>query len=177
MKKDPFAALYGLDQQLFRERDPQQDVESQPIATRPQKESTSTRVNERSRDRAKEPSSAKVHEPSSDRALEPSSQRTLEATWTRASTLRGADATHRPKERYSHDLFKDQSRWMNRVKLEIEEKYGRRVTGNEIVQLALDHLMTDYQRSKSKSTLIRALVNGENVTDGSIQSQAGVEGG
>jgi hypothetical protein len=53
---------------------------------------------------------------------------------------------------------------MNWVKLEIEDKYGKRITGNEIVQLAIDYLRADYQGRKASSALVRALVNGEGLT-------------
>ena len=77
------------------------------------------------------------------------------------STLRRDLPRPRPKERHSHDLFRDQTLWMNKLKLEIEEKYGRRVTGNEIVQTAIELLRADYTAHKNDSTLIRVLVKRE----------------
>ena len=66
-------------------------------------------------------------------------------------------------ERHSHDIFHDQVRWLNRVKLEIDERYGRRVTVNGLVQLALDVLRKDYELNKARSNIIRVLVRGETV--------------
>jgi hypothetical protein len=64
-------------------------------------------------------------------------------------------------ERHSHDIFRDQVRWMNRTKLEIEERYGLRVTSNALVGLAIDMVRSDYERKRSRSALIRVLVEGE----------------
>jgi hypothetical protein len=55
-------------------------------------------------------------------------------------------------------LFRDQVRWINRIKVDIEENYGRRVTGNQIVQLAMDEIRRDYEQRADESTLIRTLV-------------------
>jgi hypothetical protein len=66
-------------------------------------------------------------------------------------------------ERHSHDIFHDQVRWLNRAKLEIEERYGRRVTGNALVQIALDLLRMDYEMNKGRSNVVRVLVRGESL--------------
>jgi hypothetical protein len=69
---------------------------------------------------------------------------------------------HRPSvrvdERHSHDIFHDQVRWMNRVKLDVEETYGAKVTSNAMVQLALDLFIHDYELNGDESALIRTLV-------------------
>ena len=89
------------------------------------------------------------------------------------STLRGELALPRPKERHSHDLFRDQTLWMNKLKLEIEEKYGRRVTGNEIVQTAIELLRADYASRKESSTLIRVLVRKEPLEESGVAAGKG----
>jgi hypothetical protein len=58
---------------------------------------------------------------------------------------RFAFAGERLVERHSHDIFRDQVLWINRLKLEIEEQYGRRVTSNSIVRLAIDRLRADFE--------------------------------
>jgi hypothetical protein len=63
-------------------------------------------------------------------------------------------------ERHSHDIFRDQVRWMNRLKLDLEERRGARVTGNAMVQLAVDLFRDDYERQGEESNLIRVLVRG-----------------
>lgn len=72
----------------------------------------------------------------------------------------GNGASTRRLSRYAHDLYIDQVRWMNRLKLELEEGYGVKVTGNAVVQLALDMLREDFVRNGEASVLIRALVHG-----------------
>jgi hypothetical protein len=49
-------------------------------------------------------------------------------------------------ERHSHDIFRDQVLWINRLKLELEEQYGKRVTSNSIVRLAIDRLRADFEK-------------------------------
>ncbi len=83
-----------------------------------------------------------------------------------ASQIRSSDRrATRPVERYSHDLFKDQVRWINRLKLDIEEQEGVRITGNAIVQLALDLLRDDFDVHSSESALVRVLVRGHDWRD------------
>lgn len=81
----------------------------------------------------------------------------------RASTQQrtSARAPIRSVERHSHDIFQDQVRWMNRLKLDLEERHGVKVTGNAMVQLALDIFLNDFERNGDESNLIRVLVNGE----------------
>ena len=68
-----------------------------------------------------------------------------------------------PKERLAqrrpYDFFRDQLLWLNRTKVEIQEKHGRRVTANAMVQLALDLFIEDYKRRKERSKLITHLVS------------------
>jgi len=66
----------------------------------------------------------------------------------------------RTVERHSHDIYLDQLRWLNRLKLDFEERYGARITGNAIVQLALDRLRDDFEANGERSELVRVLVFG-----------------
>ncbi|MGE0229250.1 MAG: hypothetical protein AB7I38_14695 [Dehalococcoidia bacterium] len=61
-------------------------------------------------------------------------------------------------ERHSHDIYQDQVRWLNRTKLDFEETYGVKVTGNAMVQLALDRLRRDFEAQGEASDLFRVLV-------------------
>ena len=63
--------------------------------------------------------------------------------------------------RHSHDIFQDQIRWLNRLKLELGERYDVPVTGNAMVQLAVDLLREDYVRKGNQSRLIRVLIDGQ----------------
>lgn len=63
--------------------------------------------------------------------------------------------------RHSHDIFQDQIRWLNRLKLELSERYDVPVTGNAMVQLAVDMLREDYVRKGDQSRLIRVLIDGQ----------------
>jgi hypothetical protein len=73
--------------------------------------------------------------------------------------------TQRTKERLTdrrpYDFFRDQILWLNKTKVEIQEKYGRRVTANAMVQLAVDWLMQDYKRRKERSKLVTKLVSNQ----------------
>ena len=71
------------------------------------------------------------------------------------SPRRGHPPGTRAPERHSHDLFLDQVRWINRVKLDVEEVHGTRITGNQLVQLAIDLIRDDYEHRRDRSLLIR----------------------
>jgi hypothetical protein len=64
-------------------------------------------------------------------------------------------------ERRPYDFFRDQILWLNKTKVEILERYGRRVTANAMVQLAVDLFMQDYKRRKERSKLVTKLVSNE----------------
>jgi len=64
-------------------------------------------------------------------------------------------------ERRPYDFFRDQILWLNKTKVEIQEKYGRKVTANAMVQLALDVFIQDYKRRKERSKLITNLVSNQ----------------
>jgi hypothetical protein len=68
----------------------------------------------------------------------------------------------RPKERRverrPYDFYTDQVLWLKEMKLEIEKRYGKRVAANEMVQLAVDLLIEDYEQNKERSKLVLKLV-------------------
>ena len=69
-----------------------------------------------------------------------------------------AQPTRERLTRRPYDFFQDQVLWLNRTKVEIQERYDRRITANAMVQLALDLLITDYKRRKERSRLVTKLV-------------------
>lgn len=75
-----------------------------------------------------------------------------------------ASAGRRPPartlERHSYDIFQDQAWWMNRLKLDMEQRHGVKLTGNLIVQFALEVVRADFERHGERSKLFGALVNG-----------------
>lgn len=151
MKDDPFSQLGGLDQQLFQEETPSKRRKQ--------------RNNERTLVRENEPTSETTSVDTSEHVKQPaptrSNERRNEPMRTRVSAPTGPLTEPRPLERHSHDIFRDQGRWLNRVKVDIEERYGRRVTGNQIVQLAIEQLRDDYETNGDDSTLIRQLAREE----------------
>lgn len=142
MKDDPFSQLAGLDQRLFQEERT--------------KRTTKQRDNETTSAHTQERDNVVSDKHSIERSSAPSKERVNEPTRTPASSPSGQ--TIRFVERHSHDIFQDQVRWINRVKLDIEEAHGQRITGNQLVQLAVDLLRRDYELNGDKSRLIRALV-------------------
>jgi len=140
MRNDPFAKLSGLDQKLFVPSSPPQ-VRGQGKANADNRQRISV-IEERSCERQELP------------RFQPMSQRTGEGTLERSFEFLKQRAT----ERNSYDFYKDQILWLNKIKVEIQEKYGRRVTANTIVQLALDLLIQDYRKRGERSSLITNLV-------------------
>ena len=140
MRNDPFAKLSGLDQKLF--------VPSSLTPARGQEEA---KAEKRQRVEVRKERS---HERQELPRFEPMSQGRGEGTLQRSFEYPKQRAT----ERNSYDFYKDQILWLNRTKVEIQEKYGRRVTANTIVQLALDLLIQDYRRRGERSSLITNLV-------------------
>lgn len=67
-------------------------------------------------------------------------------------------AEERRVERHSHDIFIDQVRWMNRLKLELGEDFGVKLTSNALVQLAIDMLRRDFEANGERSELFRTLI-------------------
>ena len=74
-------------------------------------------------------------------------------------------------ERHSHDIYQDQVRWLNRTKLDLEERYGVKVTGNAMVQLSLDRLRRDFEANGETSDLFRVLVLNEPLRSGSEEER------
>ena len=79
---------------------------------------------------------------------------TIAEIGTGASAVIDQTSLSREKARHSHDIYADQIRWMNRVKLEVEERYGRRLTTNAIVQMGVDMLRNEYERLGPRSTVV-----------------------
>lgn len=162
MKDDPFAQLGGLDQQLYKDQD-NETTRQRDNAT------TSSRPSESTKEPTKESANAASDERPRERSSTPpktphfalSAQRLLEAKRTRASARTGHLAVVRAVERHSHDIYADQIRWMNRLKLDVLETYGTKVTSNEMVQLAIDLFRADFERNGESSQLMRVLVLGE----------------
>ncbi len=78
---------------------------------------------------------------------------------TRVFSMRGRAADG--VVRHSHDLYRDQILWLNRLKLDLEVEYGQKVNGNDLVQLAVDLLRDDYEVLGEGSNLVSVLVFGQ----------------
>ena len=155
----------GVDQRLFSPPPMRTDEDTL--------ETTKQRANAPTLSRDNEPAHAPTNEPTVARTRAATSAatrpRSSEATQVsahvapRLSTRPAAgERPHaRTVERHSHDIFHDQIRWLNRVKLEIEERYDVKVTGNAMVQLAIDLFQQDFVRNGEDSSLMRVLVHGE----------------
>jgi len=91
------------------------------------------------------------------RTKKPSSVETKKETLQRPVQPRKERLT----ERRPYDFFRDQILWLNKTKVEIQEKYGRKVTANAMVQLALDLFIKDHKRRKERSKLITNLVSNQ----------------
>ena len=113
------------------------------------------------------------------RSREPRRERRAAEGHETSSGLRSQRTPVRTVERHSHDIFQDQVRWMNRLKLDLAERYGAKVTGNAMVQLALDLFRDDFLSHGEQSGLIRVLVQGHPShparRDGESGGQEGVE--
>ena len=122
----------------------------------PDNASTEPGANERSLARAEEAARAETRVRPREATLKRRGAELHEAP----SALRSQRTAVRTVERHSHDIFQDQVRWMNRLKLDLEERYGAKVTGNAMVQLALDLFRDDFLSHGEQSGLIRVLVQG-----------------
>ena len=82
----------------------------------------------------------------------------------------------RTKERLTarrpYDFFRDQVLWLNKTKVEIQERYGRRVTATAMVQLALDLFIQDYKTKKERSKLVSHLVADQGTMGPPIRSSS-----
>jgi hypothetical protein len=162
VKDDPFSALGGLDQQLFKDQDnattkQRDNATAEKPGNEPAREDSNDRESGPTIEQAKPPGKARPKTPQF--VLTP--QRLLEAKRTRVSARTGHLNAVRAVERHSHDIYVDQIRWMNRVKLDILETYGAKVTNNEMVQLAVDLFRADFERNGDDSSLMRVLVMGQ----------------
>lgn len=158
MKDDPFSSLSGLDQQLYQEQPNKATTKQRDNATTPPDSNAGSNEAGKPRDSAEPPRRAPAATVVEAKAGE------SEATRTRVSAARGHRESVRLVDRHSHDIFYDQVRWMNRLKLELEEEYETRVTSNGMVQLAIDMLRRDYEANGEQSALMRSLVFGDAVS-------------
>ena len=168
MRDDPFATLSGLDQKLFAPQSPAPAGAKDEIETtgKPKVSTTEERPPERS----------------DGQTPQATSRRSKQVTSGRPLVLR----KERPIVRHPYDFFRDQVLWLNRMKVEIEERYGLQVTANAMVQLALDLLILDYRATGLHSHLMTHLVFGrppggdvEQGTEGTpnVGTSAGPSGG
>ena len=174
MKDDPFATLLGLDQQLYRDQKPKETTKQRDNETTLTRDSAGTgeptqqpanqdalrRDSGSTLDRDGDQSLPLPNEPARQSASGLSRLHTVEATRTPAAALTGHHLD-RLVERHSHDIFHDQVRWMNRLKLELEEQLSVKITSNGMVQVAVDLLRRDHEANGDDSNLMRALVFGK----------------
>ncbi|MGE4053431.1 MAG: hypothetical protein AB7F99_01425 [Vicinamibacterales bacterium] len=150
----------ALDQRLF--------APPPAMAPVPALETTKQRDNETTLSRAHGPTPAPMSEPTLERSNERVPERTSARSKRRGSvpTNDHARRASRALERHSHDIYQDQVRWLNRTKLDFEETYGVKVTGNAMVQVALDRLRRDFEAEGEASDLFRVLVLNEPLRSG-----------
>ena len=147
----------GLDQRLFAGQ-PTSEATKQR-----NNETTETRNNETTPQRNDEATNEPGGEGTSERnnvvAHESTHERSKERARQRSGPARRfAIPGERLADRHSHDIYHDQILWMNRVKLELEEQYGQRVTSNAIVKLALDRLRHDFEAGDDRSEITGRLI-------------------
>ncbi len=156
MKQDPFASLSGLDQRLFAEADKETRKQaSTPASLSPDPQGRNPAVNQSSNTPGPQASVTADNlngKPASGSAA-PQSTRTAPPP-SRALSVPRTDARH------TYDIFEDQVRWMNRLKLDVEEAHNKRLTINGFVKLALDILRQDYEARGDRSHLVRVLIKG-----------------
>jgi len=153
---DPFA---GLDQRLFTDSNKQTTKQRSSETSLPRdNETTPLRTSEAAQPAAGARPNAL--------SIETTRSNNSETTPARNNARRTEPAkqsesrTTRTAERHTHDLYTDQIHWMNRLKLDLAEQHGAKVTSNSIVQLAVDVLRADFMRKGEHSKLFRALVRG-----------------
>lgn len=173
----------GVDQRLFAPARERTDAGTLEATEQRANAPTLSRNNETTREPTDEPTVPRTRSATSGplrpRSSEPTGVTADVATRPPAGPPSGKRAPARMVERHSHDIFQDQIRWMNRVKLDLEERYDVKVTGNAMVQLALDLFREDFIRNGEASSLIRTLVHGDpprpETDGGSDRSRAGQE--
>ncbi|MEZ4554200.1 MAG: hypothetical protein R3B59_09870 [Dehalococcoidia bacterium] len=146
----------ALDQRLFAA--PPAALSEPSLAT------TNQRDNETTLPRGHETTPAPTNLASKERTHEGAVARSKRSA--NAPALRRVHEPSRVPERHSHDIYQDQVRWLNRTKLDFEETYGVKVTGNAMVQLAIDRLRTDFEAEGEASDLFRVLVLNEPLRSG-----------
>ena len=139
MKDDPFAKLGGLDQKLFTSLPSGEGSSTEKIKKIEQSPTKSRRPDVRT----DEPTSESTKERRSQRSFEPLSERRI--------------------ERHPYDFYVDQVLWLNRMKVQLQERYGCRITANSMVQLALDTLIHDYRERGARSNIITQLVGNQRI--------------
>lgn len=162
MKASPFSDLKlsapsdspasGSDQRLFAPTPSENYRAAEPEASAPSHARTSVSSHE----------GTPAHSPA--RAPIPTPEQSSPRASGDAEEPTHARSLPRGVGRHSHDLFQDQIRWLNRLKLELTERCGEPITGNAMVQLAVDMLREDYVRNGENSELIRVLVQGRSRT-------------
>ena len=147
MKNDPFAQLSGLDQRLFAPHSPATQVRQEKTGGEGRQKTVAPkeRPDGRSDVRNFRAPSGGTKGRTLSRSFEPTEER--------------------PTERRPYDFYADQVRWLNKMKVVVEERYRRKITANAMVQMALDLLIQDYRAKGKQSQLIRALVFGEPVPE------------
>jgi hypothetical protein len=194
-KASPFAGLklseqVGLDQRLFSdgpasETTKQRDNETtrarnngttkqQDIAVSEQRtnETTNPQVNETTLPR----DNHQAHERANETTSHHANAKTAGVVLKRQQKARRFGLPgERLVERHSHDIFRDQVLWINRLKLELEEQYGARVTSNSIVRLAIDRLRADVEADNGDA-ITATLIEGIYVPDNDPGRRGGGSG-
>src|SRR5688572_21950570 len=168
MKDDPFSSLSGLDQQLFHD-ERQVNKQTSKLVSKQASSDAVPQVSKPESPDAEQGSSIAAAPPPSrpgNKEAEKGSRKPAghQASRTPVSQSSGHTKSVRVDARHTYDIFHDQVRWMNRMKLDIEDTYESRITINGIVKLALDLLREDYDVNGEDSNLIRVLVD-----DGTIR--------
>src|SRR5262245_35348609 len=139
MKDDPYSRLTGLDQRLFESADkPPTQQANKPASLSSTKERSKPGDRESSKKASKEDAKPSTRAPSLPAAQEAG----REAMRPAAAPLRGHDRRSvRMTGRFTYDIYQDQARWMNRLKIDLDETYGAKLTINSMVALAVDALI------------------------------------
>ena len=160
MRDDPFAQLSGLDQKLFTANPP--PTAKGQGAIRPTENTPNEPTKERPDGRPSVPTLGGTSGRTKDRPNGGTMGGTSQRTSGGSNGGTSGPAFVRPKvrmtQRRPYDFCVDQILWLNRMKLEIYERYRRRVTANAMVQLALDLLIQDHHARGERSQLITKLV-------------------
>ena len=158
MRDDPYA---GLDQQLFRERTTATSQQASKPASLPRKkQATHEDGQPSSQPPSLEASMVAAREASRQESRVPTSTASLEARRPAEASLNGQMSRTRVSSRHTYEIFIDQARWLNRLKLDIEEQLNAEITINSVVSLAIDLIREDYETNRERSQIVRVLVQG-----------------